>query len=170
MAVKNGHIAQIIGPVVDVAFETGGDDLPSIHDALEITRDDGRRLIIEVQQHIGENMVRCVAMDLTTGLKRGMEVRHTGGPITMPVGKQIKGRMMNVTGAPIDDLKPLDMEGAFPIHREPPKFEELSTVEEVLFTGIKVIKVFGPEILAASFEDRSAKTALSGRTRRRKET
>ena len=103
MAIKAGHIAQIIGPVVDVAFESGTDNLPSIHDALEITRDDGRRLIVEVQQHIGEDMVRCVAMDLTTGLRRGMEARHTGGPITMPVGKQIKGRMMNVTGAPIDD-------------------------------------------------------------------
>ena len=144
MAINAGHIAQIIGPVVDVAFETGTDNLPSIHDALEITRDDGRRLIIEVQQHIGENMVRCVAMDLTTGLRRGMDVRVTGSPITMPVGKQIKGRMMNVTGEPIDDLKPLDKEGAFPIHRQPPKFEELSTVEEVLFTGIKVIDLLEP--------------------------
>ena len=103
MEAVSGRVAQIIGPVVDVAFE-GGDDLPAIHDALEITRDDGRKLIIEVQQHIGENMVRCVAMDLTTGLRRGMEVRVTGSPITMPVGKQIKGRMMNVTGEPIDDL------------------------------------------------------------------
>ena len=143
MKAVSGHVAQIIGPVVDVAFESG-EDLPSIHDALEITRDDGRKLIIEVQQHIGENMVRCVAMDLTTGLRRGMEVRVTGSPITMPVGKQIKGRMMNVTGEPIDDLKPLDKEGAFPIHRQPPKFEELSTVEEVLFTGIKVIDLLEP--------------------------
>ena len=143
MKAVSGHVAQIIGPVVDVAFESG-QDLPSIHDALEITRDDGRKLIIEVQQHIGENMVRCVAMDLTTGLRRGMEVRVTGSPITMPVGKQIKGRMMNVTGEPIDDLKPLDKEGAFPIHRQPPKFEELSTVEEVLFTGIKVIDLLEP--------------------------
>ena len=143
MKAVSGRVAQIIGPVVDVAFEAG-DNLPAIHDALEITRDDGRKLIIEVQQHIGENMVRCVAMDLTTGLRRGMDVRVTGSPITMPVGKQIKGRMMNVTGEPIDDLKPLDKEGAFPIHRQPPKFEELSTVEEVLFTGIKVIDLLEP--------------------------
>ena len=92
MRVESGHIAQIIGPVVDVAFESGN-DLPSIHDALEITRDDGRRLIIEVQQHIGENMVRCVAMDITSGLRRGMEVRVTGSPITMPVGKQMMSRI-----------------------------------------------------------------------------
>ena len=144
MTVQTGHISQIIGPVVDVAFEGGKDSLPSINDALEVIRDDGRKLIIEVQQHIGENMVRCVAMDLTTGLYRGMTATPVGGPITMPVGKQIKGRMMNVVGAPIDDLKELDMKGSFPIHREPPKFEELSTVEEVLFTGIKVIDLLEP--------------------------
>jgi len=139
-----GHIAQVIGPVVDVAFPNIGTELPSIHDALEITRDDGRKLTVEVQQHIGEDMVRTVAMDITSGLRRGLEVRPTGGPIRMPVGKQIKGRMMNVTGSPIDDLKELDMQGAFPIHRDPPKFEELSTVEEVLFTGIKVIDLLEP--------------------------
>ena len=144
MSEIKGRIAQIIGPVVDVAFDDLGTDLPSIHDALEVIRDDGRKLIIEVQQHIGEDMVRCVAMDLTTGLRRGMEARALGTPITMPVGKQIKGRMMNVIGEPIDDLKPLDKQGAFPIHREPPKFDELSTVEEVLFTGIKVIDLLEP--------------------------
>lgn len=144
MSENIGHIAQIIGPVIDVSFDNDNQELPSIFEALEITRDDGRRLLVEVQQHIGENMVRTVAMDLTTGLRRGMEVRALGSPIKMPVGKQIKGRMMNVTGDPIDDLKPLDMEGAFPIHRDPPKFEELSTVEEVLFTGIKVIDLLEP--------------------------
>lgn len=144
MSEMKGRIAQIIGPVVDVAFEGAGTELPSIHDALEVIRDDGRKLIIEVQQHIGEDMVRCVAMDLTTGLRRGMEAVSMGSPITMPVGKQIKGRMMNVIGEPIDDLKPLDRQGAFPIHREPPKFDELSTVEEVLFTGIKVIDLLEP--------------------------
>ena len=82
MKVISGRVAQIIGPVVDVAFDSDIDELPSIHDALEITRDDGRKLIVEVQQHIGEDMVRCVAMDLTTGLRRGMEARYTGGPIT----------------------------------------------------------------------------------------
>ena len=144
MSDLTGHIAQIVGPVIDVAFEGEEEKLPGIYNALEVIRDDGRRLLLEVQQHIGENMVRTVAMDLTTGLRRGMEVRVLDGPIRMPVGKQIKGRMMNVTGDPIDDLSPLDMDGAFPIHREPPKFEELSTVEEVLFTGIKVIDLLEP--------------------------
>jgi F-type H+/Na+-transporting ATPase subunit beta len=111
---------------------------------LEITRQDGRKLLVEVQQHIGEDIVRTVAMDLTTGLSRGMEVRTIGGPIRVPVGKQIKGRMMNVVGEPIDDLNGFDMNGAYPIHREPPKFEDLSTVEEVLFTGIKVIDLLEP--------------------------
>ncbi len=111
---------------------------------MEITRQDGRKLLVEVQQHIGEDIVRTVAMDLTTGLSRGMEVRTIGGPIRVPVGKQIKGRMMNVVGEPIDDLNGFDMNGAYPIHREPPKFEDLSTVEEVLFTGIKVIDLLEP--------------------------
>lgn len=139
-----GHIAQIIGPVIDVKFENLGVDLPSIHDALEITRDDGKKLIVEVQQHIGEDIVRTVAMDLTTGLRRGMDARALGGPIQMPIGKQVKGRMMNVIGEPIDDLRGLDKTGAYPIHREPPKFEDLSTVEEVLYTGIKVIDLLEP--------------------------
>jgi len=143
MTDKVGYIAQIIGPVIDVSFESGT-ELPAIHDALEIKRKDGRLLTIEVQQHVGERMVRCVAMDLTTGLRRGMEVRSTGSLITVPVGKQIKGRMLNVVGSPIDDLKPLSRKGALPIHRNPPKFEELSTVEEVLFTGIKVIDLLEP--------------------------
>ena len=94
--------------------------------------------MIEVQQHIGEDTVRTVAMDSTDGLCRGMEVSCTGSPITMPVGKQIRGRVMNVVGDTIDGMKKLDREGAFPIHREPPKFEDLTTSQEVLFTGIKV--------------------------------
>ena len=137
-----------IGPVVDVYFEGKDIDtellLPSIHDALEIKRQNGKTLIVEVQQHIGENTVRTVAMDSTDGLQRGMKVIPLGGPITMPVGQQIKGRLMNVVGDSIDGMKPLDRTGAYPIHRDPPKFEDLSTVQEVLFTGIKVIDLLEP--------------------------
>ena len=141
-----GHISQVIGPVVDVYFE--GTDaelmLPSIHDALEIKRSNGKTLIVEVQQHIGENTVRTVAMDSTDGLQRGMKVYPTGGPITMPVGDQIKGRLMNVVGDSIDGMKELDRAGAYPIHRDPPKFEDLTTVQAVLYTGIKVIDLLEP--------------------------
>lgn len=145
MSQAKGVIAQIIGPVIDITFPTdNGESLPAIHQAVSITRADGKVIIAEIQQHIGQSMVRAVAMDLTMGLSRGMEAVALGTPITMPVGEQIKGRMMNVTGEPIDDLKPLSKEGAFPIHREPPKFEELSTSQEILFTGIKVIDLLEP--------------------------
>lgn len=143
-----GHISQIIGPVVDVHFESGNDkkqlNLPSIHDALKIRRPNGKILIVEVQQHIGEDTVRTVAMDSTDGLQRGMEVMSTGKPITMPVGTQIRGRVMNVVGECIDGMEELDTEGSFPIHRDPPKFEDLSTTQEVLYTGIKVIDLLEP--------------------------
>ena len=142
-----GHISQIIGPVVDVSFdlpENNGTALPSINDALSITRDDGSLLILEVQQHIGENVVRTVAMDTTDGLRRKMTVTASGSPINMPFGTQTRGRLLNVTGDPIDGLRPLSKEGANPIHREPPKFEDLSTTTEVLFTGIKVIDLIEP--------------------------
>ena len=118
--------------------------LPSIHDALEIKRPNGKILVVEVQQHIGENTVRTVAMDSTDGLQRGMKVYPTGGPITMPIGEQIKGRLMNVVGDSIDGMKSLDRTGAYSIHRDPPKFEDLTTVQEVLFTGIKVIDLLEP--------------------------
>ena len=148
MTQTTGHISQIIGPVIDVYFETQGQKaeevLPKIHDALKIVRPDGRELIIEVQQHIGEDTVRCVAMDNTDGLQRGLEVTATGSPIVMPAGEQIKGRMMNVIGQPIDGMEKLDMKGAYPIHREPPKFEDLSTHKEMLATGIKVIDLLEP--------------------------
>ncbi len=143
-----GHIAQIIGPVVDVHFEHGenrnASNLPGIHDALKIRRPNGKTLIVEVQQHIGEDTVRTIAMDSTDGLQRGMKVVSTGKPITMPVGTQIRGRVMNVVGEAIDGMKELDTAGAFPIHREPPKFEDLTTSQEVLFTGIKVIDLLEP--------------------------
>ena len=143
-----GHICQIIGPVVDVHFDLSSNiealALPCIHDALTVTRPDGRQLVIEVQQHIGDDVVRCVAMDSTDGLHRGMEAVSTDFPIRMPVGQQIRGRVLNVTGGRIDGLDELSMEGALPIHREPPKFEELTTSQEVLYTGIKVIDLLEP--------------------------
>ena len=147
MSGLKGYISQIIGPVVDVHFQTGAGDqsaLPSIHEALQIHRPDGRVLIVEVQQHIGEDTVRTVAMDSTDGLRRGLEAVATGSPITMPVGPQIRGRVMNVVGNTIDGMNDLTREGAFPIHREPPKFEDLATSQEVLFTGIKVIDLLEP--------------------------
>ena len=143
-----GHISQIIGPVVDVFFEGKDIDadllLPRIHDALTIKREDGRILIVEVEQHIGEDTVRTVAMDSTDGLCRGMEVVPTGHPILMPVGDQVKGRLMNVVGDAADGMKTLSKDGAFPIHHEPPKFEDLATSQEVLYTGIKVIDLLEP--------------------------
>lgn len=149
MSTNKGHISQIIGAVVDVTFETEGkaasEVLPQIHEALKVVHPDGRTIIIEVQQHIGEDTVRCVAMDNTDGLLRGLEAESTGAPISMPVGGQIKGRMLNVTGEAIDGLKALSREnGGYPIHREPPKFEDLKTSSEVLYTGIKVIDLLEP--------------------------
>ena len=149
MSEFSGHISQIIGPVVDVFFkadENGELRLPSINDALSIKRQNGNELIVEVQQHIGENTVRCVAMDSTDGLCRGLKAVALGRPISMPVGNQVKGRLMNVIGDSIDGMKPLDKAGAYPIHREPPKFEELTTSDEVLFTGIKVIDLLEPYV------------------------
>ncbi len=140
----NGTISQIIGPVVDVHFQNAENQLPSIHDALQVELPGGRRLVLEVQQHIGEETVRCVAMESTDGLSRGLKVSATGKSIAMPVGAQIRGRVMNVTGGHIDGLSPLDPEGALPIHREPPRFEDLATSQEVLFTGIKVIDLLEP--------------------------
>lgn len=143
-----GHISQIIGPVIDVYFDTNGGNpeevLPKIYDALIVKRPNGSDLVIEVQQHIGEDTVRCVAMDNTDGLQRGLQVVATGHPIMMPAGEQIKGRMMNVIGQPIDGMKQLDMKGSYPIHREAPKFDELSTHKEMLATGIKVIDLLEP--------------------------
>ena len=148
MSKLTGSIAQIIGPVVDVHFDLDSDsearELPSIHDSLLVTRPDSRTVVIEVQQHIGEDTVRCVAMDSTDGLRRGMSVEATGEPIRMPSGAQIRGRVMNVTGQQIDGLQELSMAASLPIHREPPKFDELTTSQEVLYTGIKVIDLLEP--------------------------
>ena len=147
MSELTGHISQVIGPVVDVHFDMDEGQsavLPAIHEALTVRRKDGRELIVEVQQHIGEDTVRTVAMDSTDGLQRGLEAVCTGSPITMPVGKQIRGRVLNVTGDVVDGMPELDRTGAFPIHRDPPKFEDLTTSQEVLFTGIKVIDLLEP--------------------------
>ena len=146
---KKGRIAQIIGPVVDVSFETNGkpasEVLPRIHEALEVVHPDGRKIVIEVQQHLGEDTVRTVAMDNTDGLQRGLEVVSLGSPITMPTGDQIKGRMMNVIGETIDGLRPVEKgDSAYPIHRDAPDFQELKTSQEVLYTGIKVIDLLEP--------------------------
>ncbi|MDO9154097.1 MAG: F0F1 ATP synthase subunit beta [Paludibacter sp.] len=147
MSDKIGRISQIIGSVVDVFFDFNDEEeikLPAIYDALSIDRGDGRELIVEVQQHIGEQTVRCVAMDSTDGLRRGLQVMLLGSPILMPTGNQVRGRLMNVIGDSIDGMKLLDKQGAYPIHREPPKFEDLTTSESILFTGIKVIDLLEP--------------------------
>ena len=138
-----GKIKQIIGPVVDVYFGNGG-KLPEIFNALELTRENGDKLVLEVQQHLGEDSVRAVAMDGTEGLVRGTEVRDTGKAIAMPVGEQINGRLFNVTGDAIDGLPQCDKTGGRPIHNKPPKFENLSTSSEILYTGIKVIDLIEP--------------------------
>mgnify|MGYP003583324388 CR=1 FL=1 len=139
-----GEVVQIIGPVVDVAFSDTSIKLPAIFEALELIREDGSVLILECQQHIGENTVRTIAMDSTDGLSRGMRVQPTGKSITMPVGDQIKGRLLNVIGEPIDGLSSLNRESNYQIHNKPPKFDQLSTEKEVLYTGIKVIDLLEP--------------------------
>ncbi|MGN6637749.1 MAG: F0F1 ATP synthase subunit beta, partial [Mucilaginibacter sp.] len=138
-----GKISQIIGPVVDVSFSDEG-HLPKIYDALEITKDNGQKIILEVQQHLGEDRVRAIAMDSTDGLLRGMPVTDLEAAIKMPIGDDIKGRVFNVVGAAIDGLGNLDNSNGRPIHNVPPKFEDLSTESEVLFTGIKVIDLLEP--------------------------
>ena len=138
---KVGKIKQVIGAVIDVQFD---DSLPEIYNALELTKENGDKLILEVQQHLGEDSVRTIAMDGTEGLVRGTEVRDTGKAITMPVGDAIKGRLFNVTGDAIDGLPAVPKENGRPIHAMPPAFENLSTASEVLFTGIKVIDLIEP--------------------------
>jgi len=143
MSNLNGKISQVIGPVVDVSFEKGA-KLPSILDALKVTKADGTIVVLEVQKHVGDDTVRTIAMDSSDGFTRGMEVVTTGSPILMPIGESIKGRLFNVTGDSIDGLGDLDKTGGASIHRDAPKFEELSTATEVLFTGIKVIDLIEP--------------------------
>ncbi|MFN8864137.1 MAG: F0F1 ATP synthase subunit beta [Flavobacteriales bacterium] len=138
-----GKVAQIIGPVVDVTFPAGL-KLPNILDALVATRTDGQQVILECQQHIGEDTVRAISMDATEGLQRGAEVRATGQSITMPVGDQIKGRLFNVVGTAIDGIGDVSNANGYPIHRPAPRYEDLTTSAEVLLTGIKVIDLIEP--------------------------
>ncbi len=139
-----GKISQIIGPVVDVSFGAAGSKLPNILDALMVTKGNGQVITLEVQQHLGESAVRTVAMDSTDGLTRGMDVSDTGMPIRMPIGEAIKGRLFNVVGDAIDGLAEVSKEGGRSIHAKAPKFEDLSTATEILFTGIKVIDLLEP--------------------------
>jgi F-type H+-transporting ATPase subunit beta len=141
---NKGKIVQVIGPVIDVSFEGEGSALPNILEALEINRPNGQKIILECQQHIGEDTVRAIAMDSTDGLVRGMDVIATGSAIKMPTGDVIKGRLFNVVGEAIDGINTISNEGGLPIHREAPKFEDLSTESEVLYTGIKVIDLLEP--------------------------
>jgi F-type H+-transporting ATPase subunit beta len=143
---SNGKIVQVMGPVVDVEFEGG--DLPEVMTALKTTNaainDESENLTIEVALHLGENTVRAIAMDTTDGLRRGQEVRNTGAPITIPVGPETLGRIMNVIGEPVDERGPIDAKMFSPIHRAPPEFVEQSTSVEVLETGIKVVDLIAP--------------------------
>ena len=140
-----GRVKQVIGPVVDVSFSGEGAVLPEILNALEIKREDGQTLVLEVQRHLGEDSVRTIAMDSTEGLTRGTEVDDTGKPIAMPVGEAIKGRLFNVVGDTIDGIGPIPKdETSYSIHRKPPTYEDLATSREVLYTGIKVIDLIEP--------------------------
>ena len=141
-----GKVSQIIGPVVDVVFNTKDAELPKIYDSLEIIKKDGTKLILEVQSHVGEDTVRTISMDSTDGLARGVDVLATGNPIQMPIGADVYGRLFNVIGDAIDGLGDLPKTGenGMSIHRQAPRFEDLSTSSEVLFTGIKVIDLIEP--------------------------
>mgnify|MGYP002707114674 CR=1 FL=1 len=139
---NEGLITQVIGPVVDVEFPQG--ELPEIYNALKIEKDDGTFVVAEVQQMLGSNRVRTVAMSSTDGLKRGMKVVNTGEPIKIPVGKPILGRILNVIGEPVDEQGPIETNDYLPIHRESPKLVDQNTNVEVLETGIKAIDLLQP--------------------------
>jgi len=141
---NTGQVKQVIGPVVDVSFSKEGSRLPEILNALEIRRPNGEVLVLEVQQHLGEDGVRAIAMDSTDGLARGVEVIDTGKNIAMPIGEVIKGRLFNVVGEAIDGIGPVSKAQSAPIHRKPPTYEELSVEKEVLYTGIKVVDLIEP--------------------------
>ena len=140
-----GKVKQVIGPVVDISFEGPDSTLPAILSALVIRKKNGKTLVLEVQQHLGEDTVRAIAMDSTDGLMRGIEVEDTGSNMTMPTGDVIKGRLFNVVGEAIDGIGPVVKDkNAYPIHRKPPAYEQLSTEKEILYTGIKVIDLIEP--------------------------
>ncbi len=138
-----GKVAQVIGPVVDVIFD-GMKSLPEIYEALEVYNDHGQRIILECQQHLGEDTIRTIAMDATDGISRGMPVKRTGGPISMPTGEAVRGRLFNVIGEPIDGMKPVESDKKYDIHSDPPRYDQLKTTEEILLTGIKVIDLLTP--------------------------
>ncbi|MBO7317138.1 MAG: F0F1 ATP synthase subunit beta [Bacteroidales bacterium] len=144
MSAKFGTVTQVIGPVIDVSFEGGKDAIPPIYSALKVERDNGETLILEVEQHIGESTVRCVAMESTDGICRGVKVENLGHPIAVPTGAQVKGRLLNVIGEPIDHLPALNRENLRPIHQPAPAFDDLAISTEILFTGIKVIDLLEP--------------------------
>lgn len=144
MAQITGKIIQVIGPVVDVEFDVQTSELPSIYEALDIYAENDNKVVIECQQHIGEHTIRCIAMDSTDGLMRGMKVVSRGNPISMPLGVESKGRLLNVVGRAIDGLGEVKTEHFAPIHKDAPSYEDLSTETEVLFTGIKVIDLIEP--------------------------
>ena len=141
-AEKEGLITQVIGPVIDVEFRSGV--LPEINDSIEIIVDDNNKIVAEVQQHLGENRVRSVAMSSTDGIKRGMKVINTGEPIKIPVGKNILGRILNVLGQPVDNEGPIEADTYLPIHRESPSLVDQNTDIEILETGIKAIDLLQP--------------------------
>lgn len=141
---NKGTVTQIIGPVVDVSFAGEGSNLPNILDAIFATKADGSKVVLEVQQHLGEDTVRTIAMDATDGMMRGQEVEDTGSPIQMPIGEDVKGRLFNVVGEAIDGIPQPETKKGLPIHRHAPAFDELSTSTEILFTGIKVIDLIEP--------------------------
>ena len=145
-AVNKGKVTQVIGPVVDVSFEGEGSKLPAILNALEVQKANGTKVILEVQQHLGEDRVRTIAMEGTDGLQRGQEVFDLGQAISVPTGDAIKGRLFNVVGEAIDGIAQPESATKLPIHRPAPKFEELATSTEVLFTGIKVIDLLAPYV------------------------
>ncbi|MBT7399959.1 MAG: F0F1 ATP synthase subunit beta, partial [Bacteroidetes Order II. Incertae sedis bacterium] len=138
----SGKVVQIVGPVIDAQFPA--DAVPDILDALTIEKSDGTKLVLEVQQHLGENRVRTIAMDATDGLERGTTVTNTGNAISMPIGDDILGRLFNVVGDAIDGIPQPKASGRRPIHAAPPAFDELSTSVEMLETGIKVVDLLEP--------------------------
>ena len=144
MSSNFGKVTQVIGPVIDVSFEGGKENIPPIYTALKVERDNGETLILEVEQHIGEDTVRCVAMESTDGVRRGVKVENLGRSIAVPTGNQVKGRLLNVIGDPIDHLAEISRDNLRPIHQPAPAFDDLAISTEILFTGIKVIDLLEP--------------------------
>ncbi len=144
MSANFGTVTQVIGPVIDVSFEGGKENIPPIYNALKVERDNGEILILEVEQHIGEDTVRCVAMESTDGVRRGVKVEDLGRPIAVPTGNQVKGRLLNVIGEPIDRLASINRDNLRGIHQPAPAFDDLAISTEVLYTGIKVIDLLEP--------------------------